>query len=986
MLALLFSCATLACALLLTGLLKRSADEGRPLRYVLPEQPSGERLLGLGLDLAALEPANIVENPGFSPYLSREAVTVTRVEGRSLIAGLEDAGSLKYGDAFFDGAGLNVTRNSGSRQTLLLGTRVGAHRALTLGPGHALRTEEGEAPALQGLRDVAWREYEDGRLRDALLVGDDGLALHERLGSLHSLNLGTFRRLVAVFADAEGYVVLSEEGDLFISDAEGRNFFRPLLSARPKNWRAKDLVRRGGDIVVCGERGWIMHYREGKESWIQIDGVADLNGLALHGGSLIVAGAQNKLWVNSAGPSSFAYRRFRVPQDEGADPVDWLRAESCAGRLFISGTRQALLVGEDENDLSSPPGLIARPEQGELRLLPLDAARWILQSAQDCLYTEDGGASFKVLEGAAPGERFFKAGRDRLLSRGPAGGATPSGERYTLRALEARFELPEGVGAEAVEPGDLMRLEQIHYALPGAAPAPTPADAARTELIRGWTAEGDCSARVLDPHAGGPRAEVLLGRGTLSQSLPAGRLVEGRVYRLRLQAEASEASLVEVLLSGPFPEQKLLFAPEAGRSAAEELRFVMPRTTGGASEVRLSLRCTGGRLLLKGVFLGLDQEFDAFAPSAAQLECLRAAEAQVLRLSYLGLGGTAAAEQWAEAAESYYCPQTPPGETAVRAGSLQRALRLCRELDAAPWLSFEAYTQHEELRRLVEYLAAPAEEGYGALRFGQGSASPWTSSFERIFFEFKDDAGVYKTAEEKAAFVNALRDCVLSSPYYAQIKNKVVFVDGMDYQGERMLSAADFHARALFATAEEARAAAAHANEDPAEAQGARLAVAEAYAAYLERAPRYVEKEEGPSLLRRLDWPEAQERLSAAEQLYLLLYDYGRDSALVLAAQDFCAARGPFRFNALLAEAEAWASIDDDQASVFAYRRQDRAVVFAFNHGAEALELRLELGAERGDGLRMQFFDANLKALSEGDYPGDGQPLSLLPGGLLVIY
>jgi hypothetical protein len=80
----------------------------------------------------------------------------------------------------------------------------------------------------------------------------------------------------------------------------------------------------------------------------------------------------------------------------------------------------------------------------------------------------------------------------------------------------------------------------------------------------------------------------------------------------------------------------------------------------------------------------------------------------------------------------YHKSNGPVGKAAL---SLNQVLNLCREVGAEPWLILYPMYTREENERLMEYLGAPADVGYGKLRAAHGQVQPWTEVFETIHLE-----------------------------------------------------------------------------------------------------------------------------------------------------------------------------------------------------------------------------------------------------------
>ena len=72
--------------------------------------------------------------------------------------------------------------------------------------------------------------------------------------------------------------------------------------------------------------------------------------------------------------------------------------------------------------------------------------------------------------------------------------------------------------------------------------------------------------------------------------------------------------------------------------------------------------------------------------------------------------------------------------------SLQRTLELCESVGADPWLILNPFFSAEEHAQLMEYLAGPAGQGYGAVRARLGRRDPWTKAFKQIHFESSNES------------------------------------------------------------------------------------------------------------------------------------------------------------------------------------------------------------------------------------------------------
>jgi len=104
---------------------------------------------------------------------------------------------------------------------------------------------------------------------------------------------------------------------------------------------------------------------------------------------------------------------------------------------------------------------------------------------------------------------------------------------------------------------------------------------------------------------------------------------------------------------------------------------------------------------------------------------------------------------------------------------------LCEYVGAEPWYCLPGTLHPDEVNILMEYLAAPADVGYGKRRAELGHPKPWTETFDHIYIEFGNEAwnpGGYATGSFNGP--DHWKDMIevgRSSPHF---KPNMVFVAG----------------------------------------------------------------------------------------------------------------------------------------------------------------------------------------------------------------
>lgn len=210
---------------------------------------------------------------------------------------------------------------------------------------------------------------------------------------------------------------------------------------------------------------------------------------------------------------------------------------------------------------------------------------------------------------------------------------------------------------------------------------------------------------------------------------------------------------------------------------------------------QLQLFVEGGPLLLSHIHLGVSrsQEGDTQLEDSVW-ERIQDSHPDVLRLASVHIGARGRGPfAWLRPdteGSSLRSDQVLTSEGL----SLQAALELARASGGDPWILLEPNTSFEEVLGLMEYLAGPTTSPFGAVRAKQGEVIPWSTQFQRIYFEFGGENPEASSDRERADGVDALLHVVQSSPYYQSMKNQLVFVDGIAYNRQEKLTRADEHA------------------------------------------------------------------------------------------------------------------------------------------------------------------------------------------------
>ena len=114
----------------------------------------------------------------------------------------------------------------------------------------------------------------------------------------------------------------------------------------------------------------------------------------------------------------------------------------------------------------------------------------------------------------------------------------------------------------------------------------------------------------------------------------------------------------------------------------------------------------------------------------------------------------------------------PYGSLRQPSYSLPEFYELCEHLQCDPWYSLPGTLHPEAVEHFVEFLAGPADKGYGKLRADLGRQEPWPAAFRYIHVEFGNEAWNAASAYHSGGFNGSgywtgLIDAGKKSPYYA---------------------------------------------------------------------------------------------------------------------------------------------------------------------------------------------------------------------------
>lgn len=820
-------------------------------RFSLSEQVQHNSLQGSGINVSSAGAGNLISDGSFEPVYYEHFLTAFSGSQDTLAVSSAEA-SLDgvYSDDFFVGAQARIM--SPDPEGLRLKKQAVVRSYILNQPGLFQNIRlPADMPAGFRIHDIALISQDlfiaGGSNGQVLTVDNNEVQALSTTSSLNSI--------ISVAAQENLFAVCSNAGELYItSDGYSwKQVYGPDIDLK------SIALNKKGIIVAVGRNGKI------------VSGTIDNIQPVL---SPVTSSNLNKAvewqdgWLVAGNSGTILYSDDGITWDKinEEDDIDWLDivADETSALLIGAGGITSILKSENgsldlEISNDGGPDLITLGEikQGQLIGLDNNGVFWL---------SKDDGHSYRKSE-LNPGIKatdFIYSGNGRIIAIDDQG-------RLAHSQLVAGISLDSPLQDGQYQAGDLIFLSKISE--------PDKNQLLPVENGGFWITDKETSVRRINSDnspAGSGHLEVdTAGQIVLSQNLNKEELrsqLEDNVLRFSGWFRTADTSInISVKIKGLRRDLSTTFDLTPGQWRRHSYSFVIPETWLQDEDVVLVIEVNGsGTAAIDDINL-------TSAVNAGQaytddhIANVNKIAPAVMRLEQVPIGRIdAPADAWLK----------PVGQTGYvyahgswklqRTAALAPALELASNVKASPWLVIDATASQEDMSALVEYLAAPVSEPYGKLRMEQGRAVPWTEAFTRIYIEIADDSGLFVDDRLKSSYVDWIIDQISSSAYYVEIKNRLVFIDAMEYSQGLMQSSADYHASTL----------------KPARTIFSISDMEHLYADYWSNIPRNTDKlaQDWPEMLRSVSFctDAANTNTSLAEMVSVLGYDLGSQTGLVL--------------------------------------------------------------------------------------------------------
>ena len=662
-------------------------------------------------------------------------------------------------------------------------------------------------------------------------VGTSGTLISDMTSAEPKLvDTGIKEDCVAISASSGRFIAVTRTGD-FLCSSDGINW--TTVSPQSRIYGSIHTGTSFGNLfIAAGDYGRIMVCSEDEVQEVESGTKESFQASACDGNVLLLAGDNGIIQVSANG---IFFRELSAAElTSSSSLIDWTAADTLDGRFLLAGHNGVVAVGSYDKKISkfSFSEYSAKDENGKMiqteRAMFLPSGEILILDTSGDLYCSDLTFSFWIklkteMTSAIDSISVLPTGRI-LLTQGNVAKLTQLYTEISVENPRSEIDLRAGdtcllsVDTPSVIPGESNGLWQLggdHSLMSVQETAPVNGGKYSLRLT------GDMSSSSETAHF-------------ISQRLVnANELVsnEGSIYEIKvwLKQEQITNSQVMIWLSGASKPLGTTFSDIGIGWRQYTYSFVLPKSIRDVKDIRYNIGFLGqGSLYIDKVYFGLAESSESIINDDV-LSSLSDAKPGMIRLANVSLGlMNVSSEAWLQSAGNDIEVKSMSGSS-WGVTSLDSSLSLVRDANADPWIVIRSAADEQDIEQLMGYLCASLSDPYGKIRADNGTPLPWSLQFNRFVFEISDPDQIFQSDTEKSAYVNFIISLISSSPYYLDIQDKVVFLDGMVYTSKKMVSYADIHTCDLLVT-----------NYD--QEQGMLLsfdaAILSAYSSYFDQIPR----------------------------------------------------------------------------------------------------------------------------------------------------
>lgn len=772
------------------------ADSDLPAVQVYASE-EGADVNGVGVNMSYMPTSNLITNPSFEDLQYDQTYTVSGASSNAVYVLSDSTSDTLYSDDCFNGGAIRImSLDADGALVSKLQSTVTDFEMNQLGLWNALDTPEGTSGD-QVITSAA------SSSSVTVTAGTKGLLISDAASSSPTVvQLNIADDFVGISCISDRFFAVTKSGT-FVTSSDGKtwNSFSPSSPASSIH----TVTSLGKTGVAAGDAGEILILSDGIVTGIPSVSAQSFLTSCSDGNTLILAGTGGTAVTSSNGISYRELGADELPVFESTP--EWVSSDCLNGKYVLGGDKGQIAEGEysaasdrfvftahQAKDVHGSPIQIRK-----MMLVP--SGEMIILDTSGSLYCSDSdGDVWKTLSSAS----LTSIDSMGLTSNGKIifsqGLASQTTQLYTCITFE------DIQSEEVLQAGDMCFLQYL-------APSETGNVSDAADMWQSFGNSTDIETQDNTPSGGGMSSIRLVGGATdaadephyISQVISAAGespFQNGPFYQVKawLKQDGIDNGEVMAWISGNFTSVGTTFTDVGGGWRQYTYTFALPSEASGKNtgEVRFNIGFIGtGELSIDKVYLGLQSNSDKNIPDDF-LSAVSDISPSVIRLANVGIGQFGVPSgAWLLSSGNDGLTVDSSSVTVSGCDSLESSLRLVRDAEACPWLVIGSGADKTTVENLIEYLCGSLSDPYGKVRIENGTSFPWSMQFDRIFIEISDANGIFSTDLQRGAYVDYMIKVISSSPYYVDMKDKIYFLDGMNYDGGTMLSQADYHTSSL---------------------------------------------------------------------------------------------------------------------------------------------------------------------------------------------
>ena len=597
--------------------------------------------------------------------------------------------------------------------------------------------------------------------------------------------------------DNKGFTALASSGDICYAIAADGTIYeasdgRTFVAVTKENGEISspaDCVALGNKLLVLNDKRELYIYNNGLFAVHMPEGTAP-SCIGRFADSFVVANDKGIFYSDNG----YVFRKVSDTVVSEQDIADVTAADDMLYIVLVNGnlvvcTGNEVALKEAKFEGATP--LVTSAVSGQ------DGKLVISTSDRVAMSFDKAGGRYSIIS-------TVDTSVDRLLAGIGDGFIYSSGVKLYKSSVLSLIKLSEAVAPDTISRGDVCSV-RIDPTLNVAVPS----------LEDRWVSLGDnmlwelygkgtAASYIADAVSGNKSLKVTgsgIGAHVISQKLPGTSeecFIRDNFYRLRINVKSAEDINVKCWLEGEKFGRVVMSGDVPGSSPRTlSTLFAVTDSMTGDDTVRLYISFEGdGTVFIDDVYLGPDNIKDNYIPAYLS-ESVRNAAPSAVRLSGLAIGRNGYSPDimysHSQASSSHNIEDDGEVMRVSSCDSLEDCLDMVSGSGANPWIVIGSCASDNDIDNFMSYMCGSASEGYGAKRVANGTAVPWSRRFDRIYIEIADTDGAFRTDAARGGYVDYTIGLIEQSAYYPAIKEKVVFLDGMNYEGGIRMSSADSH-------------------------------------------------------------------------------------------------------------------------------------------------------------------------------------------------